>query len=55
MYKDKNELMEIADQVKDELGTEELLLALIKAMSSNELQDNLAYISRMYDLDNELH
>ena len=55
MTKDKNELVDIADQIQQDLGTDELLLALIKAMSSDELQSNLEYISRMYDLDNELH
>lgn len=54
MTKDKNELMEIADQMEQDLGTDNLLEDLMKAMSSDELQDNLAYISRMYDLDNEL-
>lgn len=54
MSKDKNELMEIADQMEQDLGTDNLLEDLIRAMSSDELQDNLAYISRMYDLDNEL-
>ena len=55
MHKDKNELMEIADQMKDELGTDVLLENLMKAMGSRELQSNLEYISRMFDLDNELH
>lgn len=55
MTKDKNELVDIADQIQQDLGTDELLLALIKAMSSEELQSNLEYIIRMYDLDNELH
>lgn len=48
---DKNELMELADDMQTEMGTDELLLAIIKQMSSDELQDALSYINRCYDLD----
>lgn len=48
---DKNELMELADDMQTEMGTDEFLLAIIKQMSSDELQDALSYINRCYDLD----
>lgn len=48
---DKNELFEIADEVEDMLGSDELLLAIMKAMSSKDLQETLEYINRCYDLD----
>lgn len=48
---DKNELMGIVDKMDNDLGTDEVLLALVKALDSDTLQDTLEYINRMYDLD----
>lgn len=45
----RNDLMEKADEIKEVLGADELLEALLKAMSSAELKDNLEYIDRMHD------
>ncbi|AFU63188.1 hypothetical protein 8014-B2_00121 [Lactobacillus phage ATCC 8014-B2] len=47
----KDELMQTVDEMKEMLGTEEFLQALIKLMSSDELCDNLDYINSCYDLD----
>ncbi|NLC04247.1 MAG: hypothetical protein GX787_08230 [Tissierellia bacterium] len=38
------------DEVVEILGEEEVLLALAKALSSDELNENLAYIARVYDI-----
>lgn len=45
----KDELMDKMDELKEMLGADELLLNLAKAMSSDELFDNLGYIDRMND------
>lgn len=45
----KDELMDKMDELKEKLGADELLLNLAKAMSSDELFDNLEYIDRMFD------
>ena len=50
-HMDKNELVEIMDKMELELGTDELLLALVKALDSDTLQDTMEYINRMYDLN----
>ena len=50
-HMDKNELMGIVETMEDELGTDEVLLALVKALDSDTLQDTLEYIDRMYSLD----
>lgn len=50
-HMDKNELMGIVDKMDNDLGTDEVLLALVKALDSDTLQDTLEYINRMYDLD----
>ena len=42
-------LYEIADEMEQSIGTEELLLALLKQMNIDELQGALEYIDRMYD------
>lgn len=44
-----NELFEIAEKMEQFIGTEELLLALLKQMNIDELQGALEYIDRMYD------
>lgn len=46
---DKNELFLISDQMKSMLGEEQLLEALMRAMSSDELESHLRYIDRMYE------
>ncbi len=46
---DKNTLMEKADEIKEVLGADGLLEALLKAMDSDDLRDNLEYIDRMHD------
>ena len=48
---DKNELVEILDKMELELGTDELLLALVKALDSDTLQDTMKYIDRVYELN----
>lgn len=48
---DKNELMDILDKMQEALGTDELLMAIVKAMSSKDLQETMEYINRCYDLD----
>jgi len=45
----KNDLMEKADEIKDLLGADGLLEALLKAMDSDDLRENLGYIDRMND------
>ena len=48
---EKSDLMCISDDIKDIIGTEELLEAIIRALSSDELEDVLKFIDRCYDLD----
>lgn len=48
---DKNELLNIVDDMQEALGTDELLLAIVKAMTSKDLQETLEYINRYYDLN----
>jgi len=48
---DNNDLMDILDDMKNELGTDNLLDELVKALSSYDLQDNLEYIAGNNDLD----
>ena len=45
--------MNLEEKLREELGTETLLNELEKALSSDELQDNLEYIAKMYDVDYE--
>lgn len=47
----KNDLYEKADKVENVLGTENLLVELEKALSSDELKECLEFIERMHDLD----
>lgn len=46
----RNELMEIVDKMKEQIGTNELLDNLCQALSTDDLKDNLEYIDRMFDL-----
>lgn len=50
---DKNELMDILDKMQEAMGTDELLMAIVKAMTSKDLQETMEYINRCYDLDIE--
>lgn len=44
-------LMDVLDDMKNELGTDYLLEELVKALSSYDLQDNLEYIASNNDID----
>lgn len=48
---DKNELMEKLDEMVAILGAETVLEELARAMSSDELQDNLEYVDRMQETE----
>ena len=48
---DKNELMEKLDEMVAILGAETVLEELARAMSSDELQDNLEYVDRMQEIE----
>lgn len=48
---DKTDLMLISDEIEYMIGTEELLEAIIRSLSSEELEDVLKFIDRCYDLD----
>lgn len=50
MNKNRAELNEIIDQMVEYLGAEETLKELASAMSTDELQENLEYISHMQEL-----
>lgn len=50
---DKNELFNIVDGMQGIMGSDELLLAIVKAMTSNDLQETLEFINRCYDLNIE--
>lgn len=49
-YLTREQLFEVADEIEESIGTQELLNALELAMSYDELLDNLRYIAREYDL-----
>ena len=51
MAKSNAELFEILNQMVEILGAEETLQQIAQALSSKELEENLEYVSRMYDLD----
>lgn len=51
MTMNKEELYEIASEMEHKLGTDEFLKALLMAMESRELQENLEYINRVNDLN----
>ena len=46
---DKTELFEKLDEMTGILGTSQMLEALARAMSSDELEKNLRFINRMYE------
>lgn len=48
---DKDELYEIANIMCEMMGSDQILDDLLKALSSQELEDNLRYIDRMEDLN----
>ena len=51
MRKDRNELNEVLDTMVDMLGIEQVLQDLANAQDTSELQANLEYMSRMWDLE----
>lgn len=51
MRLDKNELMEKMDEMVELMSAEAVLEELARAMSSDELQENLEYIDRMNETD----
>lgn len=48
---DKNELLNIVDDMQEAMGSDELLLAIVKAMTSKDLKETMEYINRCYDLN----
>lgn len=48
---EKSEMMDILDKMQEAMGTDELLMAIVKAMTSKDLQETMEYINRCYDLD----
>ena len=53
-YMDNVDLWEAFDEIAEELGPEEFLVALAKAMGSYDLEQNMKYIIRNYDLANDI-
>ena len=51
MRLDKNKLFEKMDEMVELMGAEAVLEELARAMSSDELQENLEYIDRMHETD----
>ena len=52
-YMDNVDMWEAFDEIAEELGPEEFLNALAKAMGTDELKENMQYIVRAYDLAND--
>ena len=48
---EREDLYYIVDEMTELMGHEQLLDALVRAMSSDELESNLRYIDRMHELD----
>ena len=48
---DTNELYEKFELIRDEMGADTLLAELYSAMTTDEVEDNLRYIARMWDMD----
>ena len=48
---DKNELVNILDDMQEIMGSDELLFEIARAMTSKDLQETLEYINRCYDLN----
>ena len=44
-----NELFEIADEMEQLIGTEEMLLSLLKQMTEKELKEALEFLDRAHD------
>ena len=51
MNKSRYDLECIVDRMIDILGAKELVFELARAMTTDELEDYLSFISRMNDLD----
>ena len=51
MRKNRNELNEVLNTMIEILGADGLLQELANAQDTHELQENLEYISDMWDLD----
>ena len=51
MRKNRNELNEVLNEMVDMLGIEQVLQELANAQDTRELQENLEYISDMWELD----
>ena len=51
MRKDRNELNEVLNTMVEMLGAEQVLQELANAQDTRELQENLEYISDMWELD----
>ena len=47
--KEVNELFEIADEMEQIIGTEEMLLSLLKQMTEKELKEALEFLDRTHD------
>lgn len=41
----------LEDILRDELGEDELCIALLRALSCDDIIDNLEYIARMYEIE----
>ena len=50
MSMQRYELENVIGRMADLMGAEEVLMELTRAMSTDELEDNLEFISRMNDL-----
>ena len=50
MSMQRYELENVIGRMVDLMGAEEVLMELTRAMSTDELEDNLEFISRMNDL-----
>ena len=46
------EILDKLEELKELLGTDELLNAITTALGTDELNDTLNYIIRMYDIEN---
>ena len=44
-----NELFEIADKMKQLIGTEDMILSLLKQMNIDDLRETLKFLDRMHD------
>ena len=47
--KEVNELFEIADEMEQLIGTEEMLISLLKQMNVDDLREALEFLDRMHD------